>query len=89
VILTNKSATSGVNATVNLGAAVTSASAIYLQGQPAGSLSAGAGNVTLAGAAVGTDGTWKRNAPYAQTASGNNVSLYVPAASSALLRVVQ
>jgi hypothetical protein len=88
VVLDNKSATSGVNATVNLGAAVTSASAIYLQGTPAGSLTAPAGSVTLAGALVSAQGVWQPDPPYIQATSGNNVSVYVPPASAALVRVL-
>jgi hypothetical protein len=89
VVLNNRNASSGVNATVNLGAAVSSASAIYLQGTPAGNLTAAAGNVTLAGAQVSAAGAWARNPPYIQTVSGNNVSVYVPPASAALVRVPQ
>jgi hypothetical protein len=87
VVLDNKSATSGVNATVDLGAAVTSASAIYLQGTPAGSLTAPAASVTLAGVSVTAAGVWNRNPPYTQTTSGNTVSVYVPPASAALVHV--
>jgi hypothetical protein len=89
VVLDNKSATMAVSATVNIGAAVSSASAIYLQGTPGGSLTAPAGSVTLAGATVSTAGVWNRNPPYTQTTSGNTVSVYVPAASAALVRVLQ
>ena len=89
VVLNNRNSSSGVNATVDLGAAVSSASAIYLQATPAGSLTAGAGNVTLAGAQVSVAGDWPRNAPYAETVSGNIVTVYVPAASAALVRVPQ
>jgi hypothetical protein len=90
VVLNNRDTSpGGINATVNLGSAVSSASAIYLEGTPAGSLTAAAGNVTLAGAAVSVAGDWPRNAPYIQTVSGNSVSVYVPAASAALVRVLQ
>jgi hypothetical protein len=89
VVLDNKSATTAVSATVNLGGAASSASAIYLQGTPAGSLTAPAGSVTLAGATVSTAAVWNRNPPYIQTTSGNTVSVYVPAASAALVRVLQ
>ena len=88
VVLNNRNASSSVNATVNLGAAVSSASAIYLQGTPAGNLTAAAGNVTLAGAQVTPAGVWNRNPPYIQTTSGNTVSVYVPPASAALVRVL-
>jgi hypothetical protein len=89
VVLNNRNASSAVSATVNLGAAVSSASAIYLQGTPAGNLTAAEGNVTLAGAKVSAAGEWPRTAPYVQTVSGNNISVYVPAASAALVRVLQ
>jgi hypothetical protein len=88
-VLNNRNASSGVSATVDLGSAVTSASAIYLEGTPAGSLTAAAGSVTLAGAQVSVAGDWPSNAPYVQTVSGNTVSVYVPAASAALVRVLQ
>ena len=88
VILDNRNASNGVTATINLGAAVGSASAIYLQGTPAGSLTATAGNVTLAGASVQTSGAWNRGAPYVQTTSGNTVSVFVPPATAALVRVL-
>jgi hypothetical protein len=89
VVLNNRNASSGVNATVDLGAAVSSASAIYLQGTSAGGLTTAAGSVTLAGAQVSVAGAWPRNPPYIQTVSGNNVSVYVPPASAALVRVLQ
>jgi hypothetical protein len=88
VVLNNRNDASGVNATMDLGSAVSSASAIYLEGTPAGTLTAAAGNVTLAGAQVSVAGDWPRNAPYIQTVSGNTVSVYVPAASAALVRVL-
>ena len=61
VVLNNKNASTGVQVTVNVGTAVTSASAIYLQAGPAGSLTAAASSVTLAGAHVNPQGTWARN----------------------------
>jgi hypothetical protein len=88
VVLNNRNDASGVNATVDLGSAVRSASAIYLAGTPAGTLTAAAGNVTLADAPVSPAGDWPRHAPYTQTLSGNTVSVYVPAASAALVRVL-
>ena len=87
VVLNNRNASSGVSATVDLGSAVNSASAIYLES--GGNLTAAAGSVTLAGAQVSVAGDWPRNAPYLQTVSGNTVSVYVPAASAALVRVLQ
>ncbi|MGB8297290.1 MAG: hypothetical protein WCG85_17825 [Polyangia bacterium] len=89
VVLNNRNEASGVNATADLGSAVSSASAIYLQGTPAGSLTAPAGFVTLADAQVTVAGVWNRNPPYIQTTSGNTVSVYVPPASAVLVRVLQ
>jgi hypothetical protein len=89
VVLNNRDASAAVNVTLDLGSAVTSASAIYLEGTPDGSLTAAAGSVTLAGAQVSPTGEWPRNAPYIQMVTGNNVSVYVPAASAALVRVMQ
>jgi hypothetical protein len=88
VVLDNKDATNGVNATVDLGSAVTSASAMYLQGTPAGSLTAASGSVTLGGATISTDGVWTHDAPYTQTTSGNTVTVYIPPASAAIVRVL-
>ncbi|MES1165236.1 MAG: hypothetical protein ABUR63_05735 [Verrucomicrobiota bacterium] len=89
VVLNNRNATNGVSASVNLGSAVSGASAIYLLATPAGSLTAAAGSVTLAGAQVSAGGEWRRNPPYIQTVSGSSVSVYVPPASAVLVRVVQ
>ena len=89
VVLNNRNASSTVSATVDLGAAVSSASAIYLEGTPAASLTAPAGSITLAGAQVSVAGVWNRNPPYIQTTSGNTVSVYLPPASAALVRVLQ
>jgi hypothetical protein len=89
VVLNNRNDASGVNATVDLGSEVGSASAIYLQGTPAGSLTAPAGSITLAGAEVTVAGVWNPNPPYVQATSGNTVSVYVPPASAALVRILQ
>jgi hypothetical protein len=89
VVLDNKNATSAVSAKVSLGSAVSSASAIYLQATPAGSLSADATAVTLAGAQVSPAGVWNRNPPYIQTTSGSTISVFVPPASAALVRILQ
>jgi hypothetical protein len=88
VVLDNKNATTGVNAAVSLGAAVSSASAIYLEGTPAGSLTVSASGVTLAGAQVTATGVWNPMPPYSQTTSGDTVTVYVPPASAALVHVL-
>ena len=85
VVLDNTDATNAVQATVDVGSAVTSASAIYLMSTPA-SLTAETG-ITLAGAGIGKDGSWNFTAPYAMTKTGNTVSVPVPPASAVLVRV--
>jgi hypothetical protein len=87
VVLVNKSGSTGVQATINLGSAVTSASAIFLQGTPAGSLNAPSNAVTLAGSAVTPAGVWNRGVPFTQSTSGSTVSVFVPPATAALVRV--
>jgi hypothetical protein len=86
VVLNNKDTTSGVQATVDVGTAVASASAIYLQGPTPASLTATSG-MTLAGAGITPGGAWNRNPPYALSTSGSTVSVLVPPASAALVRV--
>jgi hypothetical protein len=88
VLLNNRNGTTGVQATVDIGAPATSASAIYLQGDPANvSLTAPAAAVTLAGAGVTAQGAWARNPPFTQMTSGNTVTVFVPPASAAIVRV--
>jgi hypothetical protein len=82
IVLVNKDATSGVQASVDVGGPVASASAIYLQGS---SLTATTG-ITLAGAGVTPAGAWNRSPPYALSVAGNVVSVTVPAASAALVQ---
>jgi len=83
VVLVNKDATSDVHAAVDLGAAVASASAFYLQ---AASLSALTG-VVFAGSGVSPAGVWTPGAPYALSVSGSVVTVDVPAASAAIVHV--
>jgi hypothetical protein len=85
VVLNNKDSTNGVQATVDVGAAVGSASAIYLLGPTPASLTAMTG-ITIAGADITPAGEWNRNPPYALKTSGNTVSVLVPPASAALVR---
>ena len=87
VVLNNKNATTGVQATVDVGVAAGSASAIYLEGTPAGSLTAPAASVTLAGASVTAQGTWARKPPFTQTTAGNTATVFVPPATAALVRI--
>jgi len=81
VILVNFEATTGVNATVDLGAAVTSASAIYLRGTSLTSTS----GVTLAEAPVTAAGTWAPKPAYTLARSGTTLAVPVPAASAVLI----
>jgi hypothetical protein len=76
VVPDNKDDTNGVNATVDVGAAVTGASAISLSGPTPSSLTWEMG-ITLAGGGSTKDGAWNSSAPYAMTTTGNNVSLPV------------
>jgi hypothetical protein len=82
VVLVNKDGTSGVNATINVGAAVASASAVFLQ---APSLTSTTG-VTFAGAGVTAAGAWDPKPAYALPVSGSVVTLVVPPASAVLVR---
>ena len=81
VVLVNSEASTGVNATVDIGAPVTSASAIYLRGA---SLTATTG-VTLAEAPVTPAGAWSPKAPYSLSHTGNTVTVPVPFASAVLV----
>ena len=82
VILVDKDATTGVNASVDVGVAVTTATATYLR---APSLTSTTG-VTFAGAGVTSAGAWSRQAPYSLASSGNVVSVVVPPASAVLVQ---
>lgn len=81
IVLLNKDTTVGLSARVDVGAAVVSATAIYLQGP---SLSATTG-VTLAGSGISSTGVWAPKPAYALTAEGNVVTVIVPPASAALI----
>jgi hypothetical protein len=82
IVLVNKDATSGVQASVDVGATVASASAVYLLGS---ALTATMG-VTLAGASVAPTGAWTRAPPFALAVAGRIVSVTVPAASAVLVQ---
>ena len=81
VVLSNKDATTTVHATVDAGAALTSATALRLEGP---SLAATTG-VTLGGVAIGADGTFTPNAPEVLATSGTTFTIDVPPASAALV----
>jgi hypothetical protein len=83
VVIVNSEAGTGVNATVDVGAAVSNATATYLRGP---SLTATTG-ITLGEAAVTTSGTWTPKAPYTLSHVGNTVTVPVPAASAVFVTV--
>jgi len=81
VVIVNGEASTGVNATVDIGAAVSSATAVYLRGA---SLTATTG-ITLGETPVNPDGTWTPKAPFTLSHSGNTLTVPVPAASAVLI----
>jgi hypothetical protein len=81
VVIVNKDETNGLNASVDVGAAVTSANATYLQGP---SLTSTTG-VTFAGAGVSAAGDWTPNPPYSLPTKGNVVTVVVPPISAVLV----
>jgi hypothetical protein len=85
VVLDNKDPMGGVQVTLDVGIAAKSATVTYLQGPPSASLMTRA--ITLGGAAISANGTWTPKPPYSLATSGNTVSLLVPPASAALVRV--
>jgi hypothetical protein len=82
VVLVNEDPTTGVEATVDVGAPIVAASVEYLEG---GSLGAVTG-VRLAGAGVSAAGLWSPQPPIAAPVSAQTVKVLVPPASAALLR---
>jgi hypothetical protein len=72
-----------VSATVDVGSAVSSATAMYLRGP---SLTSTTG-VTLGEAAVTATGTWMPKALYTLNHTGNTLTVPVPAASAVLITV--
>ncbi|HVY37994.1 MAG TPA: glycosyl hydrolase family 79 C-terminal domain-containing protein, partial [Polyangia bacterium] len=81
IVIVNVEASTGVNATVDVGAAVSSATAVYLRGP---SLTSTTG-VTLGDAPVTPDGTWSPKAPYTLAHTGNTITVPVPAASAVMI----
>ena len=81
MVLVNTDASSSVNASVDLGAAVSTASAVYLRGP---SLTATTG-VTLAEATVTPQGGWVPKPPYALKHAGNVITVPLPPASAVLV----
>ncbi len=81
IALVNKDATNGVNASIDVGASVATATAVYLQAAALGATT----GVTLAGAGVEPTGAWAPKAPYSLPAGGNVVTLVVPPATAVLV----
>jgi hypothetical protein len=81
IVIVNKDSVNGLNASVDLGMAVSSASADYLEGP---SLSATTG-VTFAGAGVSPAALWQPRPPYALSAEGNVVMVAVPPITAVLV----
>ncbi len=81
VVLVNKDTASGVNASVDVGAPVTTASAIYLEGPSLGATT----GLTFAGAGISAKGSWTPNAPFAVAARGNVITVSVPPASAVIV----
>ena len=83
VVLSNKDTATTVHATVDVGAALTSATATRLTGP---SLGATAG-VMLGGASIQADGGFAPNAPEPLLTSGSTLTVDLPPASAALISV--
>jgi hypothetical protein len=81
VVVVSKDATNGIHATIDVGAAVTTAGVTYLQGP---SLDATTGE-TLGAAAIDPSGSFAPEGPIPLTVSGTKVTVDVPAASAALI----
>ena len=79
VIVVSKDASTGIHATVDLGAAATTAGVLYLQGP---SLDATSG-VTIGTAAIDPSGSFTPTGLIPLTVSGSKVTVDVPAASAA------
>jgi hypothetical protein len=81
IVLVNKDATNGVNASVDTGLPVSAATGTFLF---APSLGAKTG-ITFAGSEISAAGAWTAKAPYTLTTSGRLVNLVVPPASAVVV----
>lgn len=81
VVLVNKDATNGVNASVDTGVPASAATGTFLL---APSLSAKTG-ITFAGSEISAAGAWAAKAPYTLTTSGHLVNLVVPPGSAVVV----
>jgi hypothetical protein len=83
LIIVNKDSSQNLNLTVACGQAVTAATLLEMTG-PALNATTG---VMIQGAAIGQDGSFTPQSAYTLTASGTNVTCYVPALSAVLIAV--
>ena len=83
VVLVNSEASTGVNATVDVGAAISSASAMYLRGP---SLTSTTG-VTFGEAPVTAAGAWMPKPVYTLGHAGTTLTVPVPAAAAVLISI--
>lgn len=81
VVLVNKDSTNAIEITVDVGAAVSSATADYLEGT---ALNATTG-VKFAGASISAAGAWVAQPPHGLTTSGNTFTVLIPPTSAALV----
>jgi hypothetical protein len=81
VVLVNKDATTGVRASVELGAPIARASVVYLEGPSLGATS----GVKVAGAGISPTGVWSHAPPWALAAGGSALTVVVPPGSAALV----
>jgi hypothetical protein len=82
IVVVSKDASNGIHATIDVGEPITSAGVTYLQG-PALDATSG---ITLGAAAIDPSGGFSPSGPIPLTASGNSVTVDVPAASAALIQ---
>jgi hypothetical protein len=92
IVLRSTDQLAGMTVNVDIGAPVTAASAIYLQGPipPAIAhdyLLYATSGITLAGSGISPTGAWKPNRPFAVSSSGNVVTVGLPPSSAALVHV--
>ena len=85
IVLDNKDPYTDLTVTVDVGATVSSADVVYLQGPSPASLGATSG-ITLAGAGISPSGVWSPNPPIPACSSGTTVVVDLPPASAALVR---
>ncbi len=83
LVLNNKDTANAVDATVDVGTSIGTASVVFLQ---AASLLA-TSDVTFAGDAISTGGSWTPKPAWTLPVSGHTVSIVLPPASAALLHV--